>query len=84
MSATIPMTVGTVVIVGFGKVVTESQFEVKTFVAGGILAFSLSVLENVDTRLAELFAGAVLLTACYTYLPAIVDKLALDKPGPKK
>lgn len=75
MSATTNMTVGTIAVVGVGKVVKGDGFDVKTFMAGAIMALFLSALENIDQRLSQLFAGGILLTALYIYAIPITKKL---------
>lgn len=79
MSATTNMTVGTIAVVGVGKIVKGDGFDVKTFMGGAIMALFLSALENIDQQLAQLFAGGILLTALYIYAIPITEKLGFKK-----
>lgn len=72
---TTPLVVGTVAIVGVGTVVTEHRVNMKAVLAGGVLALGISALDNIDERVAELFAGLIFLTACYKFVPPIVEAL---------
>lgn len=72
---TAPLMVGTVVVVGAGTVLTEHSVNMKAVMAGGVVALGLSAIDNVDERIAELLAGLIFLTACYKFLPPIVDAL---------
>lgn len=79
MNPTLSLTVGTVAVVGIGKVVKGDGFDVKTFVAGGLMMLFISAIANVDEHLATLFAGGIFLTALYMYAIPITKKLGFTK-----
>lgn len=74
-AATLNMTVASGAIVAAGKLAKDEKLEFKMLAAAGITALGLSLLENVDERLAKLFAGSILLTAAFYYVPAITEKM---------
>lgn len=73
--ATLNMTVAAAALVTAGKYAQDEGFEIKIAAGAAIAALGLSLLENVDEHLAQLFAGAILLTAAFLYVPVITDKL---------
>lgn len=73
--ATLNMTVASAAIVTAGRYAQEEKFDIKIAAGAAIAALGLSLLENVDEHLAQLFAGAILLTAAFLYIPEITDKL---------
>jgi len=77
-TATVPLVVGTIAVVGVGAVVTQHKVNAKALMAGGILALGLSAIANADEKLAQVFAGLIFLGACYTFVPDIVTALGLS------
>lgn len=74
-NATLNMTVASAAIVTAGKYAEGDGFDIKIAAAAAIAALGLSLLENIDEHLAQLFAGSILLTAAFLYVPTITDKL---------
>lgn len=72
---TAPLMVGTIAVVGVGTIVTDKTVNMKAVMAGGIVALGLSAIDNADERIAELLAGLIFLTACFKFLPGIVESL---------
>lgn len=72
---TAPLMVGTIAVVGLGTVITDKTVNMKAVAAGGVVALGLSAIDNVDERIAELLAGLLFLTACFKFLPEVVEKL---------
>lgn len=67
------------IVVGVGTVVQEKQFSVQAAAGAAFAALALSIMANVDERLATLFAAGILLTALYKYAIPITEKMGLGK-----
>jgi len=78
MNAT-SLVIAAAIVVAVGTVVQDKKFDIKAAFAAAVVALFLSMLANVDEKLATLFAGAVLLTALYMYAVPISKKLGFTK-----
>lgn len=72
---TLPLIVGTITVVGVGTVVTDKTVNGKAILAGGVVALGLSAMDNVNTKMAEMFAAMVFLSACFKFVPPMVQSL---------
>lgn len=72
--------IGTGLMVFAGQWVKEDKVSVKTFVGLGILLIFMSVLQDVNIKLAQQFAWLIFLTALFMYGVPVGQKIAgIDK-----
>lgn len=67
--------VGTGVIVASGRWSNGEPLTINFAVGVGVFTIALALLANVDQGLANKYAIAVFILACFRYLPGIVQKL---------
>lgn len=79
--ATTNLVVGSAAVLGIGSVVEGQIPNMKVILASGVVVVSLSVLDNVEPKLATGFATIIFIALCAKYLPTTIDKLGFSGGG---
>jgi hypothetical protein len=79
--ATTNLVVGSAAVIGIGSVVEGQIPNMKVILASGVVVVSLSVLDNVEPKLATGFATIIFIALCAKYLPNTIEKLGFSGGG---
>ena len=76
MNPTTTVVLASVMVVA-GKWAKDEKLNIRLAVGGMVLAVGLTLMSEMDEKLAKLFSALILLGIAYTYLPTIVKKAGL-------
>lgn len=74
-------TLGSIALIGIGAAVDHKLPNMKLILSGGIVVVGISVMDNVNPKLATGFAGLIFFGIALNQLPKIVDTLGLKHGG---
>jgi hypothetical protein len=79
--ATTNLVIGSGAVLAIGSITSQQMPNLKLIFSGTVVIIGLSVLDNVEPKLAVGFATIIFIGLCAKYLPDVVDKLGFSGGG---